>query len=195
MSQAPQEERGRADDPAQTDDPTWEQIVQPGQEPDGSDGEDDERARGAHVDPSAAPPEVADDVRPDEQVGDRPVEPAAAASPARDPDVSAAAAPDPAANQPRADQPPGDQPPGDQPPGDQGAWPKQGRDHDERWHELQSRFVDDPVAAVQEAAGLLDEALDDLRRSIPQDSDGGSTEQLRLAFQRYRDAYQSLGAG
>lgn len=180
MSQAPQEERGRADDAAQTDDPTWEQIVQSGQEPDGSGRDDDERARGAHVDPSAVPPEVADDVPPDEQVGDRPVEPAAAAPPARDPDATEPAA---------------DQPPGDRLPGEQGAWPEQQRDHDERWHELQSRFVDDPVAAVREAAGLLDEALDDLRRSIPQDSDGGSTEQLRLAFQRYRDAYQSLGAG
>jgi hypothetical protein len=56
------------------------------------------------------------------------------------------------------------------------------------WHELQSRFVDDPAAAVAEAADHVEQALRDLRGRIG----NGDTEQLRTAFKRYRDFYSSL---
>jgi hypothetical protein len=70
---------------------------------------------------------------------------------------------------------------------------------DQRWHQVQSRFVDDPAAAVDDAAALVDEALSDLRRSVRGQADdageGSSTEDLRRAFQRYRDVYRALGNG
>ena len=55
-----------------------------------------------------------------------------------------------------------------------------------RWDELQVRFVDDPRGAVDGAAGLLAEAL---AAMAPGDA---STEDLRLAFQRYRAAFRDL---
>ena len=73
------------------------------------------------------------------------------------------------------------------------AEPATGRHGEDRgWHDVQSRFVDDPAAAVQEAADLVDAALRDLRGTLPGAGDRGSTEDLRLAFRRYRDVYQSL---
>jgi hypothetical protein len=56
------------------------------------------------------------------------------------------------------------------------------------WRELQGRFVDDPQAAVKEAGALVEKALNDLRSR----SEGGSTEDLRTAFRRYRDLYSGL---
>lgn len=56
------------------------------------------------------------------------------------------------------------------------------------WHELQSRFVDDPAAAVREAAEHVERALSDLRDRIGK----GDTEELRTAFKRYRAFYSSL---
>jgi hypothetical protein len=55
-----------------------------------------------------------------------------------------------------------------------------------RWDELQARFVDDPRAAVDGAAGLLAEAL---AEATPGDA---GTEDLRVAFQRYRAAFRDL---
>ena len=64
-----------------------------------------------------------------------------------------------------------------------------GAGSDERWRELQLTFVDDPAAAVREAADLLEQAIADLRQQY-EGSD--STEDLRTAFRRYRDVYRSL---
>ena len=55
-----------------------------------------------------------------------------------------------------------------------------------RWDELQVRFVDDPRGAVDGAAAMLAEAF---AAMAPGDA---STEDLRVAFQRYRAAFRDL---
>jgi hypothetical protein len=60
----------------------------------------------------------------------------------------------------------------------------------ERWESVQIGFVDDPRLAVENAAGLVTAALtalDDTWRD-----DGSSTEDLRVAFQRYRAVFRVL---
>jgi len=56
------------------------------------------------------------------------------------------------------------------------------------WQSLQGKFVDDPAAAVKEAADLVESAVAQLRGQL----DTGSTEDLRVAFRRYRDLYAGL---
>jgi len=56
------------------------------------------------------------------------------------------------------------------------------------WLELQGRFVDDPAAAVKEAGAKVEAALAELRTKI----EGGSTEDLRTAFRRYRELHAGL---
>lgn len=81
-------------------------------------------------------------------------------------------------------------------------------DHDERsdlrdrWDRLQTRFVDDPEGAAEEADELLSEALDRVAERWQQrhrtlrrdwrDRDGVSTEELRTSLKRYRDAFERL---
>jgi hypothetical protein len=64
------------------------------------------------------------------------------------------------------------------------------------WQSLQGRFVDDPDAAVAEAAALVDEEiarlLESLRQSTSATVDDTTTEQKRVAFQRYRAVYEVL---
>jgi hypothetical protein len=60
---------------------------------------------------------------------------------------------------------------------------------EDRWRELQITFVDDPAAAVRDAAELLEQAIADLRQRF-EGSD--STEDLRTAFRKYRDVYRGL---
>ncbi|GAB6900477.1 chromosomal replication initiator protein DnaA [Kineosporia succinea] len=60
---------------------------------------------------------------------------------------------------------------------------------DEEWRELQARFVDDPESTVAEAATLIERDLAGLRSKLA----GGSTEDLRNAFKRYRGLHESLG--
>jgi hypothetical protein len=55
-----------------------------------------------------------------------------------------------------------------------------------RWDELQATFVDDPQAAVDGAAALLSEALS---QATPGEA---GTEDLRVAFRRYRAAFRDL---
>lgn len=61
-----------------------------------------------------------------------------------------------------------------------------GLDASEMWIEIQAQFVDDPQAATAEALRMLRERLDGL---VPS---GASTEDLRIAFRRYRAAYLDL---
>lgn len=71
-----------------------------------------------------------------------------------------------------------------------------------RWDALQASFVDDPKQCVQEADGLVEEVVQRLTASFAQArsrldeqwSQGheASTEDLRLALQRYRDFFQRL---
>jgi hypothetical protein len=75
----------------------------------------------------------------------------------------------------------------------------------ERWHEVQSAFVDDPGGAVRradelaaEAAEALGRALAARRRSLSDGLDGGAgadTERLRLALRGYRDLLDRVCAG
>ena len=55
-----------------------------------------------------------------------------------------------------------------------------------RWDDLQATFVDDPRAAVDGAADLLSKAL---AEATPRDA---GTEDLRVAFRRYRAAFRDL---
>lgn len=57
---------------------------------------------------------------------------------------------------------------------------------DRRWDDLQATFVDDPRGAVDGAAALLSEAL---AEATPADA---GTENLRVAFRRYRAAFRDL---
>jgi hypothetical protein len=72
----------------------------------------------------------------------------------------------------------------------------------DRWHEIQTGFVDEPGRAVQSAGELLTEMMDDLARRLASEIDtfdarpgaGGdvSTEDLRMTFQRYRSFFDRL---
>ncbi|WP_158167966.1 hypothetical protein [Mycolicibacterium smegmatis] len=71
-----------------------------------------------------------------------------------------------------------------------------------RWDALQASFVDNPKQCVQEADGLVEEVVQRLTASFAharsrldeQWSQGqdASTEDLRIALQRYRDFFQRL---
>lgn len=72
----------------------------------------------------------------------------------------------------------------------------------DRWQEIQARFVDDPREAVHAADALVQDVLHrvtrgfaDERRRLEEQWDGGddvSTEELRLALQRYRTFFGRL---
>jgi hypothetical protein len=71
-----------------------------------------------------------------------------------------------------------------------------------RWTEVQTAFVDEPRKAVEEADGLVASAMKRLaevfaqeRSKLEQQWDRGdsvSTEDLRIALQRYRAFFQRL---
>jgi hypothetical protein len=71
-----------------------------------------------------------------------------------------------------------------------------------RWQEIQVRFVDDPRDAVSDADGLVAELIDRLTRGFADErselegrwEQGSevSTEDLRVALQRYRSFFQRL---
>jgi hypothetical protein len=72
----------------------------------------------------------------------------------------------------------------------------------ERWTDIQSRFVDSPREAVEEADSLVAEVIQSLATSFA-DERGGlerqweqgddiETEELRIALQRYRSFFHRL---
>jgi hypothetical protein len=71
-----------------------------------------------------------------------------------------------------------------------------------RWSDLQPRFVDDPQKTVSEADELVAELMQDLaqgfseaRSSLEEHwsrGDDVSTEELRIALQRYRSFFERL---
>lgn len=71
-----------------------------------------------------------------------------------------------------------------------------------RWQEVQANFVDEPRQAVQDADGLVAELMQRLaetfseeRSSLESQWDSGedaSTEDLRVALQRYRSFFDRL---
>ena len=72
----------------------------------------------------------------------------------------------------------------------------------DRWHALQARFVDDPRKTVEDADSLVAELLQTLARNFSEArtnlegqwdrGDDVSTEELRLALQRYRSFFERL---
>jgi hypothetical protein len=72
----------------------------------------------------------------------------------------------------------------------------------ERWHSLQARFVDDPRETVAQADSLVAELLKELARGFSDarqqleeqwsKGDDVSTEDLRVALQRYRSFFRRL---
>lgn len=62
-----------------------------------------------------------------------------------------------------------------------------------QWQQVQGTFVDDPQRAVREAGALVDRALEEIRSALGNSGgDGSSTEDLRVAFQRYRKFFHRL---
>ena len=66
------------------------------------------------------------------------------------------------------------------------------KDFQDRWREVQLRFVDSPQDAAAEAATLVDEAVDKLSASLTARTnavshDSADTEELRVAIRAYRD--------
>jgi hypothetical protein len=71
-----------------------------------------------------------------------------------------------------------------------------------RWEGIQTRFVDDPRRAVEDADGLVATVMHELAESFAQErerleaqwgrGEDASTEDLRVALQRYRSFFQRL---
>lgn len=63
---------------------------------------------------------------------------------------------------------------------------------DERWRDLQARFVDEPESVTREAGAMVDQAVARLTQTLAAAGGDGSTESLRHAFRRYREVYRTL---
>ena len=71
-----------------------------------------------------------------------------------------------------------------------------------RWQEVQAGFVDEPRTAVQDADSLVAELMERLARTFADErsklesqwdsGDDASTEDLRVALQRYRSFFERL---
>ncbi|AQA04726.1 hypothetical protein BVC93_22460 [Mycobacterium sp. MS1601] len=71
-----------------------------------------------------------------------------------------------------------------------------------RWSDVQASFVDDPRSSVQQADGLVSTAVEQLTAGFSQTrarledhwqrGEEASTEDLRVALQRYRDFFDRL---
>lgn len=62
-----------------------------------------------------------------------------------------------------------------------------------RFADAQSRFIDDPKGAVEEARSVVEQAVDRLMESVRSDAGGtDDTEQMRVAMRRYRDLFDRL---
>jgi hypothetical protein len=66
-----------------------------------------------------------------------------------------------------------------------------------RWNAVQQGFVDDPIRAVQEGDELVAQVIKGLAESFAQQREGledkdGATEDLRVAFRRYRSFFDRL---
>jgi hypothetical protein len=69
------------------------------------------------------------------------------------------------------------------------------------WNEVKAMFVDDPHASVERAAGLVNDRVEELIRSVRDrqssmqsawQADDAGTEELRVALQHYRTFWNSL---
>jgi hypothetical protein len=78
----------------------------------------------------------------------------------------------------------------------------QAADFERRWEELQAGFVDQPGRALYDAEQLITELMQAIssgltagrsqRETAPDGLESASTEDLRLAFVRYRSLFQRL---
>lgn len=81
-------------------------------------------------------------------------------------------------------------------------WPPDAvHDFQQRWREVQLRFVDDPRAAADEAQELVSEVLDRFSSAVTtrkseldgwRDADGADTERMRTVVRRYRKLLDRL---
>lgn len=69
----------------------------------------------------------------------------------------------------------------------------------QRWHDIQATFVDDPRDALRQAGELNDEvisshaaALDDRKHILEQGISDGDTEQLRIGLRQYRQMLNQI---
>jgi len=180
----------------------------PGDEPDPvvdlrNDDEDALDVDELDTEPEPDPEPVAEEPGPDpEPVAEEPEPEPVAEQPVAEQPL----AEQPVAEQPLAEQPVAEQPVADQPvaePDTEREWepavvpvpapepePVAEAEPDDawarRWDDLQATFVDDPRAAVDGAADLLSKAL---AEATPRDA---GTEDLRVAFRRYRAAFRDL---
>ena len=77
-------------------------------------------------------------------------------------------------------------------------------DFETRWGEIQAKFVDDPRRSLERASQLVDVVMKQLTQGFAEEranlerqwAQGGdvSTEELRVALQRYRSFFQRLVA-
>jgi hypothetical protein len=71
-----------------------------------------------------------------------------------------------------------------------------------RWEQLQAKFVDEPQEVVREADALVSDVFDHVTRTFAREREGleqqwnqgeeASTEDLRVALQRYRSFFERL---
>jgi len=71
----------------------------------------------------------------------------------------------------------------------EGMSPSELSGYHDRFADLQTRFIDDPKGATNQAGSLLKEAVDRLMESMGED---GDTERMRLGMQRYRQALETI---
>jgi hypothetical protein len=84
-------------------------------------------------------------------------------------------------------------------------WPEDTvRSLQERWRDVQLRFVDDPPAAADDAERLLKETMDSFTAAVASHqaeldswrrADGADTERMRIVVRRYRSLFDRLLAG
>jgi hypothetical protein len=76
-----------------------------------------------------------------------------------------------------------------------------GNSPDERWHEIQAMFEDDPRSAVELAADLADDSAETVMTSVRErqesllstwQHDDAGTEELRIALRHYREFWNHL---
>jgi hypothetical protein len=59
----------------------------------------------------------------------------------------------------------------------------------DRFADLQTRFIDDPKGATDQAGTLVKEAVDRMMESM---REGNDTERMRVGMQRYRQALETI---
>ncbi|MGH9289745.1 MAG: hypothetical protein ACRD0V_15875 [Acidimicrobiales bacterium] len=147
-------------------------------DPDGEGAPDDDVFEGDQIEADESEPFAEDDTEVDAVVDGEPSEP------------------EPASAESSAAEPPAEEPPVAEP------LLANASGYRDRWNVIQTGFVDEPSQAVQSAGELLAEVMDDLTHTLATElemfearggaGDEASTEDLRVAFQRYRSYFDRL---